>query len=102
MAECQETDARAAQRSQEFREQKNDVLVISADLSLRPTVDGNAEICVLLARHSEDRLVDEPEADVRHALHDELQKASVGELGVVESRTIQRPQDILENFAGQG
>lgn len=45
--------------------------------------------------------VDLPAADIRHALHDVLQKATVGELDVVERPTVRRAQDALEDFAVQ-
>lgn len=76
------------------------------NVSLPPIVDMNRERAavriLVLFRCPEAGIVDRTEAHVRHALHDHLQKAAVGKLNAVECPSVQRLQNVLENFARQG
>lgn len=97
--EGQEGDARGPQRLHEFREEESSVLVLILKLSIRWTIDSNGYGPIRIpTRCPEVRSLDLSEADVRHALRDQLQETSICELGVVECPTIQRKQDVQENF----
>lgn len=103
--EGQARDTRASQRLYELREEASRVLVIVRNLPLRPTAGVNRverHPDLLHVRRNETRRVDLAEADIRHALQDQLQKAAVAELDVIECPSIQRLENVAENFTRHG